>query len=291
MNIGSVFLGITAVAMVTVTGCAETDAANDLAGSPDPASPREPYRYRLPDGRIAVGTGVRVGEMLLIGGDVLIPAHQDQDNGKVSNAAVSGDTWPHKTIVYTFSSGVSAATRAAVLNAAAPWTAAGFSFRERTTEAVYLDIQPSSFTWACSATVGYHGPLNNFYWAAPNCRVRDFVHEWGHVLGLFHEHERTDRDQFVWVDPRIGATIAGRGGINWGPYDFGSIMHYDAYDRDPITGAIDFNEDHALIRPLDGRPLDSFGWNDAPDASDLATVRSLYWSEYPCGPSVGTICP
>ncbi len=60
------------------------------------------------------------------------------------------------------------------------------------------------------------------------------VHETGHAIGLFHEHNRKDRDDFVDIDEDcldFFYSISGNFSINdaseaVGPYDFNSVMHY-----------------------------------------------------------------
>jgi hypothetical protein len=245
--------------------------------------PREDYSFELPDGRILTGTGIRNGDMMLVGGDAVIPM---PGKGSASKAHVTSGLWPTKVIVYEFDPAVSAATRQKVLSAMNPWKSLGFIFRQRTTQAAFVRItteyiqqngQPVP-SWVCAATIGFSP--QNFYWAGSSCRTRDFVHEWGHVLGLYHEHARADRGNFITVDPtRITEQIGS--GASWGPYDFDSIMHYDAYDRD-ASGQVDYN--HVLIRPLDQRPLSSFGWNDTPSSGDYAALSSLYANRSPGTP-------
>src|SRR5262245_60655250 len=134
MNNRSLILGIhILVASVLVVGCIDT-ATPDAPGWTGPDGPREPYRYRLPDGRIASGMGVRLGDYLLISGDVMIPAARamsadDGEKGGPSNAAITWNVWPSTTIVYDFTGGVSAGTQAAVISAAQAWVPAGFRFR------------------------------------------------------------------------------------------------------------------------------------------------------------------
>lgn len=279
----SLFTLALVAALAFIGGCAEEqepvsfeEALADL--------PRQELRYELPDGRILTGTGIRLNdEHLLIGGDVLIPISQSSpsapDKNPAQRANIVSSLWPTRVIPYQFDAVVSGATRAAVIDAMGPWRSLGFIFRERTTQSVFVRITGAYFPqypWVCGVEgVGYTGNGSTFY-AGPDCRRRDFVHEWGHILGMHHEHARADRDSFIIVDPSLDEPI-GRGNAS-GPYDFGSIMHYDAYARD-ANGNIIPNQ--ILITPRDGRPLNSFGWNETPSGQDGAWMASLYAGRAP----------
>lgn len=274
-------LSLFAVALLWLAaGCAE-DAAPPPPEDPSDEPSQPQYRILLPDGRIVLVTGVRRGDELVVGGDMLFPLHSDSEAGPRSATAQYAQLWPTRRIPYMFGAQVDATTRQRVLDAMVPWTAAGFAFVPVTDLSVdFVDIRgavSSTQPWICGATVGNRG-LASHYDAAPQCTTRDYVHEWGHVLGLYHEHERTDRGYYITVctaiDPSLTNTIATRGGTDWGAYDFGSIMHYDAYGRNPATGETDTSQ--VRITPLDGRPLNSFGLNTTPSSHDLGTIGYLY---------------
>lgn len=66
--------------------------------------------------------------------------------------------------------------------------------------------------------------------------LRVYLHEFGHVIGLNHEHSREDRDQYVRINSK---NIVNGVGHNFDklsyyvkdtPYDYYSIMHYGIYN-------------------------------------------------------------
>lgn len=113
-------------------------------------------------------------------------------------------------------------------------------------------------TWAyfapgegCSAEMGTTTGARRVT-LAPACDAVVVVHEIGHVVGLFHEHNRPDRDghvQIHWdnVDPafRHAFEISDAARADGG-YDLGSVMHYGPH-------AFSVNGNPTITR-LDGSP-------------------------------------
>jgi|GEM_PF-1502268 len=82
-------------------------------------------------------------------------------------------------------------------------------------------------------------------WGAQNitidlsCSTGSIRHEIGHAVGLFHEHGRADRDLRVRVNwdnihwwkhnNYYTYLVSGVTGIDFGLYDFNSLMHYGSY--------------------------------------------------------------
>ncbi|RLG45242.1 MAG: hypothetical protein DRN81_02360 [Thermoproteota archaeon] len=89
---------------------------------------------------------------------------------------------------------------------------------------------------------GYSAYLGMPYWNSrvkidkEVCGIRGIKHELGHVIGLIHEHERPDRDQYIdikWENIREGKfhNFYGHTAEGYpilGPYDYFSIMHYSS---------------------------------------------------------------
>ena len=89
--------------------------------------------------------------------------------------------------------------------------------------------------FACWSFVGRRGGEQQLNLVGA-CGFGAAVHEFGHVLGLWHEQSREDRNEFVTIN--WGNILEGRehnfnqriaDGDDVGEYDYGSIMHYGAF--------------------------------------------------------------
>lgn len=139
--------------------------------------------------------------------------------------------WPDGRVPYAFGPGVTEADQAAVRLAMQSWTGAGAPVRFVAATSgprlVILRHQSTDGANRCRATVGRSrvdrpSPISTFErraGPAPTarsflilsgpCRHRVLVHEVGHVLGLDHEHERSDRA--AWLTVRRLPPPAGAG--------------------------------------------------------------------------------
>jgi hypothetical protein len=192
------------------------------------------------------------------GGDIII-AEQDllaeylvqreQPEGVAHAAALvigDGKQWPESTVAYTINANVTGADRTAVINAIASWNVAvdaGFTqLKVRFVPRYWDDRRPYvDFVAggippeACGASeVGRKDHIfSNWYSHSihfnPGCFTeRTIHHEMGHTAGLWHEHQRCDRDNFVNV-PMGGVNCERRCGgdtSDFGPYNYLSVMHY-----------------------------------------------------------------
>jgi Astacin (Peptidase family M12A) len=91
------------------------------------------------------------------------------------------------------------------------------------------------------------------------------IHELGHALGLYHEHQRPDSGAFVTIaggaPPNYG-TVTGAAPL--GPYDCGSIMHYRPSATTPTL---------TVNNPL---TCLNVGQRVAPSAEDFAAADYIY---------------
>ena len=104
---------------------------------------------------------------------------------------------------------------------------------ERTNQPNWFRFVPGNI---CGASVGMKGGEQKV-WLSESCSMHGVLHEIGHIVGLWHEHQRNDRDRYIWVAPEDALGnydhMSSRG-LNSGPYDYGSVMHYDYWRTIPF---------------------------------------------------------
>jgi hypothetical protein len=143
--------------------------------------------------------------------------------------------WPNGVVPYLISSD-SRELRQAVGQAIQDFqTNTCLRFIERTNEAAYLNIvdnEVGCFSWI--GRMNQHQPqkvnLGRGCWSKGIA-----IHELMHAIGFWHEHQRTDRDQYVQVhqdniEESCFTSNYQKARINQmnliGSYDMGSVMHY-----------------------------------------------------------------
>jgi len=189
------------------------------------------------EGDIVLGTVEEVEQQTAELGDLL--------SGATPAAAVITGTqyrWPNCTIPYTIDAGLS--NQARVTDAIAHWeskTRYHFVLRTAANASTYPDYATfRAGSGGCSSAVGRRGG-QQFVNLGAGCSTGNAIHEIGHVVGLWHEQSREDRDS--WVTIHWNKIQAGfehnfdqhiSDGDDVGAYDYGSIMHYprDAFSVD-----------------------------------------------------------
>jgi len=160
------------------------------------------------------------------------PAHVDAQTAKPL-------AWPGGIIPYDISK-LDPAQKALANTAMKRWTDTGadIQFIPHTTETEYVNFTGRTDAGNNTSQVGFKKGvradinITAFWWRQGEWMP---AHELGHVLGLFHEHARWDRDDFITVHyenikPGRQSDYDWIPKTNWivssTPYDYFSIMHY-----------------------------------------------------------------
>jgi len=180
--------------------------------------------------------------------------------------------WPHNQVIYSIDNSVPGALQKLIDEAIEHWqdnTNIRFAIRYHERNYVEIKHHPSK----SSSYVGMpgNGPqtLNLADWAC----FGTVVHEIGHAIGLWHEHSREDRDEYVTImydNIMKGAKHNFNqhidDGQDIGSYDYGSIMHYPKW-----AFAIDSSK--PTIVSKNGQEI---GQRLELSQGDINTVNSMY---------------
>ncbi|XP_055343163.1 uncharacterized protein LOC129591518 [Paramacrobiotus metropolitanus] len=167
---------------------------------------------------------------------VLHPDSEEYSTG----ALPSFKLWPNngKNIPYEAATNLGDFTVTQIelaLQAIVQQTTSCITFKKRTTEENYIAFSAGS---RCQSPVGKQGG-RQVITVTPKCAERGLLqHMVLHAVGLFHEHQRPDRDKHVliYADHAINGSmprhfrILHKMPVYGTPYDIQSIMHYGPYD-------------------------------------------------------------
>ncbi|MDF1645680.1 MAG: M12 family metallopeptidase [Legionellaceae bacterium] len=185
--------------------------------------------------------------------------------------------WPDGVIPYVMSESLSLSKQAEILAAMALWeagTVVRFVKLMPESQLDHLDyvIFQAHAGKTCASSVGREGGVQTLR-LAERCSTMMIAHELGHLMGLWHEQSRLDRDLYVEVvwenireahyhnfDRRVGD------GQNQGPYDYDSIMHYS-------ETAFSKNGKPTIVPQRAGAQI---GQRTHLSAGDIASVNALY---------------
>lgn len=91
----------------------------------------------------------------------------------------------------------------------------------------------------CSSFVGMRGGMQPIILGGACRKKRTVLHEFGHAVGFYHQHNRPDRDDYVeivWTNVVKGNEFAFDkltldSNAMYFPYDYESIMHYGGWSH------------------------------------------------------------
>ena len=227
--------------------------------------------YEIHNGYLVTGGDMVIGYL----GATQVPASRVSTRGIGHSSKFN--LWPNGVVYYEIAADLGDAERERVISAIEHWnTRSSITLVERVGDLIntvgnYVYFEPAQ---GCASWVGMVGGRQAL-WVGERCSTGSIIHEIGHAAGLFHEHTRSDRDNFISVvwdnidaSRTINFDILSSGTQDLGDYDYGSIMHY---------GETFFsnNGEPTIVVP-DGIVI---GQRDALSDGDLAAIDSLYGTD------------
>lgn len=178
--------------------------------------------------------------------------------------------WPNGIIPYVIDAEVPPDQADKIRAAIREWNEKTvISLQVRTEQADYVRFRATDSGW-CRADVGMSGGEQGVYLPPGGCSVSALIHEIGHSVGLYHEHQRQDRDAHVMVfdenltqwDRKWYSAVH----FGTGPYDYASAMHYATISGSSKNGR------HYIETIPPGLPVSSTGLSQG----DVDGVARLY---------------
>ena len=235
--------------------------------------------------------------------------------GATPKGATSDRPWPQGIIPLRFDSDITSTQRNKLMQACRAWEATGvITCTVYSDQDYWLDVMKRDND--CYATRGYYvredAPQKPYDDNVVNigksiCWQTDaiLIHEFGHAVGLAHEHQRSDRDAYIaLIDENLASEhINGHGNYSYSftvlsevtsetAYDFQSIMHYPYCRHAKAPGlttivakpgyASESGGNATCWHPDQGGPFGGYGLKGqtvTPTASDLEAVRLMYERE------------
>ncbi len=255
----------------------QTGWMRSRAGLPVPVHYRDVKGWAVVEGCILLGRTNKILTAAQQAAAMPQLLREAPDSLQTLGAAIVGQRyrWPLGAegylVPYEIATGLDATRKQMALDAMTHWQErTKIRFRPRSRETDYVEFRDGP---VCSSYVGRQGGMQPLL-LAPSCIVGNIIHEIGHLIGLWHEHNRADRDQHITValsnvNPSFIPNFLRNDddGATLGPYDYASIMHYppQAFALDPTRPTI--------IVPAGKGPV---GQRTALSEGDVNAATALY---------------
>lgn len=206
-------------------------------------------------------------------GDIVLSDQQLTEGNPLNKGGASLSRWPESKIYYTVASNMGSINTTKITNAVAEYNdKTNTQWIPRTNQTNYVEfIFGSSTGYDGWASIGFVGGKQNIS-LDQNISLGSVIHEMGHTVGLYHEHCRKDRDQYVsiqWNNIQSGQSYnfdIYNSGTDIGTFNINSVMMYwpNSYSKNGLP----------TIKKADNT---SFTYNRTGfTAGDITTINTMY---------------
>ena len=175
----------------------------------------------------------RKNDLNFFQGDIVLSDQQLSEGGKANKGGASLYKWPSGKIYYTIASNMGSINVNKINTAVSEYNnKTNTQWIPRTNQSNYVEFifgsSNGSDGWA---HIGYQGGKQTVS-LDQYISVGSVIHEMGHTVGLYHEHARKDRDQYVsiqWNNIQDGQAYNFNkytSGTDIGPFNINSVMMY-----------------------------------------------------------------
>ncbi|MDM1554594.1 MULTISPECIES: M12 family metallopeptidase [Chryseobacterium] len=206
-------------------------------------------------------------------GDIVLSDQQLTEGGTTHKGGATYSRWPNRTIYYTIASNMGSINVNKINTAVNEYnTKTNTRWVQRTNQSNYVEFifgsSNGSDGWA---HIGYQGGKQTVS-LDQYISVGSVIHEMGHTVGLYHEHSRQDRDQYVsiqWGNIQDGQSYNFNkytSGTDIGPFNINSVMMYwpSSYSKNGLP----------TIKRADGT---NFTYNRTGfTTGDINTINAMY---------------
>lgn len=176
-------------------------------------------------------------------GDIVLSDKQLEEDNLANKGGATLSRWPSGKIYYTVASNMGSINANKITNAVNEYNSkTNTQWIPRTNQSNYVEfIFGSSSGYDGWAHIGFRGGKQTVS-LDQNISLGSVIHEMGHSVGLYHEHCRKDRDQYVsiqWNNIQNGQAYnfdIYNSGTDIGPFNINSVMMYwpDSYSKNGL---------------------------------------------------------